>query len=165
MAEERGAELVPSYDHDDIIAGQGTVGLEIADELVRRGETPDQVLICCGGGGLTAGSAVALSSRFPDARIHTVEPNAFDDTARSLVSGERERVPDDARSICDALLAHTPGRLTFDINQRLTGPGLAVADDEVRAAALRWALARGVRSGRTAQHFARHWIGQRVIGN
>ena len=71
VATERDAELVPSYDHDDIIAGQGTVGLEIANDLDRLDLEPDQVLICCGGGGLTAGTAVALRSRFPDVRVHT----------------------------------------------------------------------------------------------
>jgi threonine dehydratase len=134
VASERGAEIVPSYDHEHIIAGQGTVGLEIANALKERDEAPDQVLICCGGGGLTAGSAIALKSRFPDVAVHTVEPETFDDTARSIESGERESVAQGARSICDALLAHKPGRMTFPINLELTGPGLSVSDDEVRAA-------------------------------
>ncbi len=134
IAAERGAELVPSYDHEHIIAGQGTVGLEIAEQADELGLIPDQVLICCGGGGLTAGSAVALKSRIPGVDIHTVEPDTFDDTARSLVLGERVRVAESARSICDALQAPTPGRLTFPILQRLTGPGLTVTDDEVRDA-------------------------------
>ncbi len=134
IAAERGAELVPSYDHEYIIAGQGTVGLEIAEQSTELGLIPDQVLICCGGGGLTAGSAVALKSRIPGVRIHTVEPDTFDDTARSLALGERVRVVESARSICDALQANTPGHLTFPILQKLTGPGLTVSDDEVRAA-------------------------------
>jgi len=134
VAAERGAELVPSYDHEHIIAGQGTVGLEIAGQLRERKVEPDQVLICCGGGGLTAGSAIALRSRYPDVTIHTVEPADFDDTARSIQAGDRQRVGDDASSICDALLAHTPGRLTFPINLALTGPGLSVTDAEVREA-------------------------------
>ena len=134
IAAQRGAELVPSYDHEHIIAGQGTVGLEIAEQSGELGLIPDQVLICCGGGGLTAGSAVALKSRIPGIRIHTVEPDTFDDTARSLAQGERVCVAESARSICDALQADTPGRLTFPILQKLTGPGLTVSDDEVRAA-------------------------------
>jgi threonine dehydratase len=134
IAAERGAELVPSYDHAHIIAGQGTVGLEIAEQSVELGLTPDQVLICCGGGGLTAGSAVALTDRIPGVHIHTVEPETFDDTARSLALGERVSVAESARSICDALQAHKPGRLTFPILQKLTGPGLTVSDDEVRDA-------------------------------
>lgn len=139
LAAERGAELVPSYDHAHIIAGQGTVGLEIAEQATELGMTPEQVLICCGGGGLTAGSSVALTSRVPGVRVHTVEPVDFDDTARSLKRGQRVSVSPEARSICDALQAHTPGRMTFEINRELTGPGLTVSDDEVRQA-MRFAL-------------------------
>lgn len=134
IATERGAELVPSYDHDHIIAGQGTVGLEIAEQALDLGLPPDQVLINCGGGGLSAGSAVALKARLPKVAVHTVEPVAFDDTARSLVAGERLRVAPDARSICDALLAESPGRLPFEIQQRLFAVGLGVTDEEVRDA-------------------------------
>ncbi len=134
IAGERGAELVPSYDHEDIIAGQGTVGLEIAEQAQALGIEPGRVLICCGGGGLTAGSAVALKARVSDVSVHTVEPETFDDTARSLVAGERLSVDPSARSICDALQAHTPGRLTFPINRELTGPGLTVSEAEVRDA-------------------------------
>ena len=134
IAAERGAVVVPSYDHDHIIAGQGTVGLEIARDCEALGTSPDEVLVCCGGGGLIAGTATALKHVFPDAVVHTVEPEGFDDTARSLESGRRERVADDARSICDALQAHTPGALTFEINRRLLGKGLVVSDAEVREA-------------------------------
>jgi len=131
IATERGAELVPSYDHDHIIAGQGTVGLEIAEQSLELGLRPDQVLINCGGGGLSSGSAVALKALLPDVSVHTVEPAAFDDTARSLVAGERLRVAPDARSICDALLAESPGKLPFEIHQRFFAEGLAVTDEEV----------------------------------
>jgi threonine dehydratase len=110
------------------------VGLEIAQECETLGIVPDHVLVCCGGGGLIAGTATALMQVFPEVGVHTVEPEAFDDTARSLVSGRRERVADDARSICDALQAHTPGKLTFEINRRLLGEGFAVSDAEVREA-------------------------------
>ena len=134
IAEERGSVVVPSYDHDRIIAGQGTVGLEIAEQCRELGVTPDQVLVNCGGGGLVSGSATALKDRFPKTSVHTVEPQEFDDTARSLASGKRERISDDARSICDALQAHSPGELTFAIMQRLLGPGLTVSDAEVREA-------------------------------
>ena len=139
IATERGAELVPSYDHDHIIAGQGTVGLEIAEQALDLGLPPDQVLINCGGGGLSAGSAVALKARLPDVAVHTVEPVAFDDTARSLEAGERLHVAPDARSICDALLAESPGRLPFEIQQRLFAAGLSVTDEEV-CAAMRFAF-------------------------
>lgn len=134
FAAQRGAVVVPSYDSDFIIAGQGTVGLEIAEQCEELGISPDQVLVCCGGGGLVAGSATALKSRMPGVSVHTVEPEDFDDTARSLKSGNRERVAEDARSICDALQAHRPGKLTFEINRRLLGEGLVVSDAEVRAA-------------------------------
>jgi len=134
IAAERGVEVVPSYDHVNIIAGQGTVGLEIAEQSIEMDLPADQVLICCGGGGLTAGSAIALKARLPEVIVHTVEPQDFDDTARSLELGERVCVDASARSICDALQAHTPGKLTFEINRRLLGPGLTVSDDEVRDA-------------------------------
>jgi len=134
IAAERDAVIVPSYDHADIIAGQGTVGLEIAEQAVAMNELPDQVLICCGGGGLSSGSAVALKAKLPEASVHTVEPQDFDDTARSLATGERVAVDPSARSICDALQAHMPGEMTFEINRRLLGKGLTVGDDEVREA-------------------------------
>lgn len=134
VARERGAELVPSYDHGDIIAGQGTVGLEIVRQCRELGLPPDQVLICCGGGGLSAGSAVAIKTLLPQAAVHTVEPEQFDDTARSLRKGERCTNAKTARSICDALQAETPGRLTFAINQEWVGDGLVVSDEEVKEA-------------------------------
>jgi threonine dehydratase len=134
IAAQRGAALVPSYDHEHIIAGQGTVGLEIADQAIELGLPPDQVLINCGGGGLSAGSAVALKARLPEAAMHTVEPEAFDDTARSIASGERQRIEPGGSSICDALLADAPGRLPFEIHQKLFGTGLVVSDAAVRRA-------------------------------
>lgn len=134
LAAERGAVVVPSYDHDNIIAGQGTVGLEIAQQCQELDVTPDRVLVNCGGGGLISGSATALKAHYPEVSIHPVEPEGFDDTARSLASGRRERIADDARSICDALQAHSPGRLTFEIMRELLGEGLVVSDEEVREA-------------------------------
>lgn len=134
LAGIRGAELVPSYDHRDIIAGQGTVGLEIVQQCQEIGMKPDQVLICCGGGGLSAGSAIAIRSLIPDASVHTVEPEQFDDTARSLREGKRRPNSREARSICDALQAVIPGELTFTINQRLVGDGVVVSDEEVKHA-------------------------------
>jgi threonine dehydratase len=134
LATQRGAVLVPSYDHEFIIAGQGTVGLEIAEQCDEFGVLPDQVLVCCGGGGLISGSAIALTARIPGVSVHPVEPEDFDDTARSLLSGKREHIDGEARSICDALQAHMPGKLTFDINRKLLGDGLTVSDQEVRAA-------------------------------
>lgn len=131
IAGERDAVIVPSYDHEDIIAGQGTVGLEIAEQALELQMPPDQVLICCGGGGLSSGSAIALKAKLPNVAVHAVEPEQFDDTARSLACGERVAVMADARSICDALQAHEPGELTFAINRQLLGQGLTVSDAEV----------------------------------
>ncbi|MGI9203647.1 MAG: threonine ammonia-lyase [Woeseiaceae bacterium] len=132
IAADRGCEVVPPYDHEHIIAGQGTAGLEIAAQCGDHGVTPDQALVCCSGGGLTAGCAIALCDAYPDIEIFAVEPAAFDDTARSLESGQRESIDVSAKSICDALQVATPGQITFDINKRLLAGATAVTDDEVR---------------------------------
>jgi len=134
LAAERGAEVVPSYEDERIIAGQGTVGLEIAEQSLALGCPVDQALINCGGGGLTSGTAIALNSHFPEIDVYTVEPEEFDDTARSLASGERVAIKDGARSICDALLTDMPGQLTFDIMRKFVRAGLTVSDTEVREA-------------------------------
>jgi threonine dehydratase len=134
LAEQRGAVLVPSYDDPYVIAGQGTAGLEIMEQAEAIGASIGSVLVCCGGGGLVAGIATAIKDRAPRTAIYSVEPQAFDDTARSLASGRRERVGEGAKSICDALLTPTPGELTFPINRALLAGGLAVSDDQVRAA-------------------------------
>lgn len=134
IAAQRGAEIVPSYEDARIIAGQGTVGLEIAAQAEELGLIVDQALINCGGGGLTAGCAIALKSRFPEVVVHTVEPEEFNDTARSLECGQRVGVEESARSICDALLADRPGQLTFDVMSQLVSGGLVVSDAEVRNA-------------------------------
>lgn len=134
LSRERGAVLVPSFDDPHVIAGQGTCGLEIMEQAADAGVSIGQVLVCCGGGGLVAGIATAIRDVQPDVAIWAVEPAAFDDTARSLASGRREAVAADARSICDALLTPMPGELTFPINRALLAGGLAVTDDEVRAA-------------------------------
>jgi threonine dehydratase len=134
VAGERGAELVPSYDHPDIIAGQGTVGLEIMRQCADLDIAPDQVLIPCGGGGLSAGSAIAIRALAPECAVHPVEPEDFDDTKRSLAAGKPLSNEPAARSICDALQAGTPGAMTFPINRRLLGEGLVVSDAEVRDA-------------------------------
>jgi threonine dehydratase len=134
LAAERGAVLVPSFDDPFIIAGQGTAGLEIVEQAAEAGAAIGRVLVCCGGGGLVAGIATAVKDLSPAISVYSVEPAAFDDTARSLASGRRESVAADARSICDALLAPRPGELTFPINRALLAGGLAVSDDSVKAA-------------------------------
>ncbi len=130
----RGGTLVPPYDDPHIIAGQGTAGLELLAQAAECSAKPDAVLVPCGGGGLTAGVATAVSTQLPDCAIHTVEPAGFDDTARSLAARERLDIDSDASSFCDALLAPRPGELTFAINSRLVTSGLVVDDGEAAAA-------------------------------
>jgi len=130
IATERDATLVPPYDHPKTIAGQGTVGLEIAAQCEAARVVPDAVLVCCGGGGLVAGIALALERGLPDTSVYAVEPEAFDDTARSLEAGTPQTVPADARSICDALLSPAPGEITFPINLRLLAGAFSVSDDQ-----------------------------------
>jgi threonine dehydratase len=134
IAERTGAVLIRPYDDRLVVAGQGTVGLELARQAGERGARPDAVLVCCGGGGLVAGCATALSDRLPGTEVFAVEPDGFDDTARSLAAGERLGNAPGARSMCDALLAATPGELTFAINRRLLAGGLTVSDAEVAQA-------------------------------
>lgn len=134
LAAERGLALIRPYDDPEVIAGQGSCGIEIARQAAEAGVERAEVLVCCGGGGLTAGIALALEAHAPGLRARPVEPEGFDDTARSLAAGRRLRNAAAAGSICDALLAPEPGALTFPILQRLCGPGLAVSDAEAMAA-------------------------------
>lgn len=134
IADQRGATVVPPFDHPWTIAGQGTVGLEIAAQAAALGAELDAVLVPCSGGGLIAGCALALAERAPGAALYAVEPEGFDDTARSLAAGSRQEARPGARSFCDALLAPTPGELTFAINREHLAGGLAVSDDEVAQA-------------------------------
>lgn len=126
LAAERGLSLVKPFDDERVIAGQGTVGLELLEDLAQgwRGE----VLVPCGGGGLTAGIALAMEGS--GAVVRPVEPEGFDDTARSLASGRIERNARASGSVCDAIVTPSPGALTFPIMRRLCGPGLAVSDDQ-----------------------------------
>jgi threonine dehydratase len=134
IVEESGATLVPPYDHPHTIAGQGTVGLEIVEQLTELECVPDAVLVPCSGGGLVAGTATAIRHHFPDTQIYAVEPEGFDDTARSLTSGTRETAASNAKSICDALLVPIPGQLTFAINQQLLSGAYKVTDAMVQKA-------------------------------
>jgi threonine dehydratase len=138
IAHERQAVVVPAFDDPDIIAGQGTVGLEIAEQCAELGVTPDDVVVSASGGGLVAGIALALEARMPGARVWTAEPAGFDDHQRSLAAGRRLRNERLSGSICDALMAPTPGEITFEINRRLLAGGLVATDDEVRDA-VAWA--------------------------
>ena len=131
---ERGAVLIKPYDDPLIIAGQGTVGLELARQARKLHAELDAVLVPCGGGGLIAGIALALAEDMPGVPIHPVEPAGYDDTARSLAIGVRQINDGTGSSICDALLASTPGELTFAINARHLSHGLSVTDDQVQTA-------------------------------
>lgn len=134
LAQERGAVLVPPYDDPMIIAGQGTAGREIVEDLDFFGLRPDAVIVTASGGGLTAGVALAVKAKHPEARLYTAEPQDFDDHARSFRSGRRETNAAISGSICDALMSPSPGKLTFEINRILVGEGLSASEDEVRRA-------------------------------
>lgn len=137
IAAKRGLALIKPFDEPMVIAGQGTCGLEIAEQARAAGIGPAQVLVPCGGGGLSAGIALALAADAPDLTLRTVEPVGFDDVARSLASGRIERNAAMSGSVCDAIVTPSPGELTFPVLSRLAGPGLAVADDDaLRAMAL-----------------------------
>jgi threonine dehydratase len=134
IAEQRGATLVPPYDDPLVIAGQGTAGREIVEDLEKAGLVPDVVIVSASGGGLTAGIALAVKARLPQTRVYTAEPQDFDDHARSFRSGRREVNPALSGTICDALMARMPGELTFAINQALVGEGVSASDQEVGTA-------------------------------
>lgn len=130
LTNERGLTLIKPYDEPQVIAGQGTCGLEIAEQAPIQGVTRADVLTCCGGGGLTAGIALALEAEAPGLRARPCEPEGFDDTARSLSEGRIVANVQPSGGICDAIVTPQPGQLTFPIMQRLCGPGLTVSEDE-----------------------------------
>src|SRR5215470_16195094 len=134
IAGKRGATLVRPYDDPFVIAGQGTAGREIAEDMAVLGLTPDIVIAPASGGGLIAGVATAVKARFPNAEIIVAEPKGYDDHALSLKVGHREPHPEAARTICDALMAAMPGELTFSINSKLLARGVSASDEEVAAA-------------------------------
>ena len=137
IAASRNLTLIRPYDQAEVIAGQGTCGLEIARQTADMGLGRTDVLVCCGGGGLTSGIALAMEDAAPNLRVRPVEPDGFDDVARSLDAGERVHNDALSGSICDAIVTPSPGEVTFPIMNRLAGPGLAVSDDEaLRAVAL-----------------------------
>ncbi len=137
LAAERGLALIKPFDMAEVIAGQGTCGLEIAEQAAEHGVETADVLVCCGGGGLTSGIALALEGRAPGLRARPVEPEGFDDTARSLAAGEIRVNARLTGSICDAIVTPRPGELTWPILKRLCGPGLVVSEEQaLRAMAL-----------------------------
>ena len=140
LAEDRGLTLIRPYDEPLVIAGQGTCGLEIAEQAGAMGVTDADVLVCCGGGGLTGGIALALADRAPGLRARPTEPEGFDDVARSLASGAIQTNNRAGGSLCDAIVTPAPGRITFPIMAAHCGPGLVVSDAEcLRAMALAFA--------------------------
>ena len=134
ICDRRGATLVPPFDDPKIVAGQGTVGREIAQDLSARNATPDLVIAPASGGGLVAGIATAIKARFPAAQVMTAEPEGFDDHARSFAAGRRMAITPVGRTICDALMATMPGEITFAVNNALGVRGVVVSDAEVGAA-------------------------------
>ena len=136
LSQQRGLTLIKPYDEPQVIAGQGTVGLELVTQAKTAGVTKADVLVCCGGGGLTSGIALALEATAPGLRARPCEPEGFDDTARSLASGQIQRNAQPSGGLCDAIVTPQPGKLTFPIMNRLCGPGIVVSDaDALRAMA------------------------------
>ena len=134
LAASRGLTLIKPYDDPQVIAGQGTTGLEISSQAALAGITNADVLVCCGGGGLTSGIALALAAKAPGLRARPCEPAGFDDVTRSLASGRIQRNAALSGSVCDAIVTPQPGEITFPILQRLCGPGLVVTDAEAMQA-------------------------------
>ncbi|MCL4766710.1 MAG: threonine/serine dehydratase [Hyphomicrobiaceae bacterium] len=134
LCAERKAAYIPPFDHPDVVAGQGTAGLELMQQAKALNAVPDVVVAPCSGGGLVTGIALAVKHLNPATEVYSAEPAGFDDMARSLASGRRERNADLSGSICDALMVATPGELTFEIARETLAGGVAVSDEEVRAA-------------------------------
>jgi threonine dehydratase len=137
IALERGLTLIKPYDEPQVVAGQGTTGLEIAEDMNALGVMDADVVVCCGGGGLTSGIALALAADAPGVRVRPAEPEEFDDVTRSLISGKIESNARLGGSLCDAIITPCPGDLTFPIMQAHCGPGVVVTEEEcLRAVAL-----------------------------
>jgi threonine dehydratase len=134
LRDERGLTLIKPFDEPQVIAGQGTCGLEIAEQAAEAGVTEATVLVCCGGGGLTSGIALALEAKAPGMRVRPVEPEGFDDTARSLAEGTIVENEGPEAGFCDAILTRAPGEITFPVMARLCEPGVVVSEAETRAA-------------------------------
>ncbi len=130
-AARTGATVIPPFDHPDVIAGQGTLALEMVEDA---GTAMDALLVCTGGGGMVAGCALAMAAASPDTAVFAVEPAGADDTVRSLASGQRERNAPGGPTLCDSLLTESPGALTFPINRDRLAGGVVVSDEEVLAA-------------------------------
>jgi threonine dehydratase len=130
LSQERRLTLIKPYDEPLVIAGQGTTGLEIAEQAAELGIDKADVLVPTGGGGFLSGISLALAARAPGFSAHPCEPEGFDDVTRSLLSGQRERNASMSGSLCDAIVTPQPGEITFPIMSRLCGKGIVVSDDE-----------------------------------
>lgn len=139
VAEETGAVILPPYDHRFTIEGQGTLGLEVIEDLDALGVGEATIVAPASGGGLCAGIALAVEDRVPGVDVLAAEPEAFDDHRRSLEAGERIAVRPATSSICDALLQTIPGEVTFPINRARLAGAVTANDDQVLAA-MRWAF-------------------------
>ena len=130
LATKLNAAIIPPFDHVDVINGQGTSGIECIEQLEEKNISPDIVLCCCGGGGLIAGVGTAIKGKFKNTKIYSVEPDNFDDTKNSLIEKKIIGNSMKHKSICDALLAEKPGKITFEVNQKNLTAGLSVSDKE-----------------------------------
>ena len=128
---ERDMALVPPYDHPQIIEGQGTLALEVVEDAAALGAALDAFVVCCGGGGLTAGCATILHDLTPGTEVWIAEPEGFDEAWASIRDGERRYADVTRRTICDAVATPTPGRLTLPIMRRLVRGGAGVSEAEV----------------------------------
>jgi threonine dehydratase len=131
LAAARGATVIPPFDHADVIAGQGTLAVELVEDAKAQGLALDALAVCTGGGGLIAGCALAMEALAPDAEVWAVEPEGWDDTRRSLEAGRRLANDGTGSGLCDALLSRQPGALTFSINHPRLAGGVAVTEAEV----------------------------------
>lgn len=134
IVEERGLALAPSFDHPHIIEGQGTTALETVEDAKQRGLGLDAFIVCCGGGGLTSGCALALEDVSPQTEVWIAEPEGFDETWASIRDGVRHQADISRYTICDAIATPSPGLLTLPIMQRLVRGGVTLTEDEVREA-------------------------------
>jgi threonine dehydratase len=131
LAEERGRSILPPFDHPDVIAGQGTLALELFEDAAAADLSLDAFAVCTGGGGLIAGCALAAEAASPATRVWAVEPEGWDDTRRSLEAGERVANDGKGETLCDALLSPRPGAITFAVNRPRLAGGVVVTREEV----------------------------------
>jgi threonine dehydratase len=131
LAAEHGLVVLPPFDHPDVIAGQGTLALELIEDGLAAGLRMDALAVCTGGGGLVAGCALAVEGASPQTEVWAVEPEGWEDTMRSLEAGKRIANDGQGSLLCDSLLSMRPGELTFAVNQTRLKGGVSVTPAEV----------------------------------